>query len=283
MSFAIVPAPALGDGILGMVLAHNARRAGRDVFVLHRALVELRAWYPWARIEAPPANGLGAACEADALFVGDPARADDAASFAGPCLVFGKQHWHRDAPYLESLRAACAPAFDLPGWDDGPGLVAPTPRTVVARRVVLHPTSANPAKDWSPGRWQRLAQLLAARGWDPVFLVAPEQETRWRALAGDVPVAVPGALGAVAAWLQDAAGCIATDSGIGHLASALGVPTLAVFRKASAARFWAPAWPPVGTVAPCWRLPGGGGHRFWRAFLRPARVLAAFEALAARA
>ncbi len=280
MTLAILPAPALGDGVLAMTLAHAAHRAGRDVLVLHDAMAELQAWYPWARIEAPPAEGLGAAADADALFLGDPQRASAADGFGGPALVFGKQHWKRDAPYLVSLRATAEPVLGPLDWDGASGIVAPRARVAQPRRVALHPTSGNAAKDWPPRHWLRLAERLKEHAWLPAILAAPQDEARWQDLVGErVPVVVPGRLDAVAAWLQDGAACIGTDSGIAHLASAVGVPTLALFRKRSSARFWAPAWQPAATVAPRLRLPGGRGHRFWRALMRPRRVFEAFEGL----
>lgn len=284
MTLALVPAPALGDGILAMVLAHNAHRAGQDVVVLHPALPELAAWYPWARIEAPPDEGLGAAAEADALFVGDPVRAEAAAAFDGPKVVFGKGHWMRDRPYLDSLRAACVSRFDLPAWDDAPGTVAPGPREPANARVALHPTSGNPVKAWPPARWLALAEGLQRMHFNPVFLVAPDDEARWRAHAGAVcPVEAPGPLDAVAAWLRNSLGCIATDSGIAHLASAVGCPTVAVFRKASAATFWGPAWGRAGTVAPRLPLPAALRRRVWPRLISPERVVLMFDAVAMRA
>ena len=284
MTLAIVPAPALGDGILAMTLAHSAHRSGRDVLVLHPALPELARWYPWARIEAPAASGLGAAAEAEALFVGDPARHEEATAFTGPTVLFGKDDWMRDRPYLESLRAACEGPLGLDTWDNASGIVPPTARTPEGPRVALHPTSANPTKDWTPARWLTLAGLMQQQSWQPEFLVAPADADRWRDLVGDLcPVAVPGALDDVALWLQDRVGCIATDSGIAHLASALGVPTVAVFRKASAAAFWGPAWGRAGTVAPRWSLPAPLRRRVWPALLGPGQVLRMFDAVAVRA
>lgn len=282
MHLGVIPAPALGDGILAMVLAHNAHRAGMRVTIWHDPLVGLRALYPWARIEPLPADDVQAAvAETDALFVGHPDHR--ACAVDGPTLAFDKSHWLRDRPYLASLRAACGPVFGLEDWDDGPGLVAPEPTARDGRVVALHPTSANPVKNWPPDRWLALAARLEARHWRPTFLVAPADLPAWEDHAGDaLPVVAPGPLDPVARWLVDAGGCIATDSGIAHLASALGRPSLAIFRKASAARFWGPAWGRRGATSPRWRLPGGGGHRLWTRLLSPQRVLEHYEALVRR-
>ncbi len=282
MTVAILSARALGDGLLGMVLAHNLQRAGRPAVVLHTALTELGAWFPWATLEAHPGEELATRLQAcDALFVSDPSLVADGPKLPEPTVRFGKDQWLRDEPYLHSLRAACVGPFQLDTWSDAPGLIAPSDLPpAVPRRIALHPTSANASKNWPVSRWLHLAQALARAGWLPQVLLAAAEVDAWSAEAGDaIPVAVPGTLDAVARWLHGCDACIATDSGIAHLASALGLPTLSIFRKASAARFWAPAWGRVATVTAPWRLPGGGGHRLWGSLLSPARVQRAFERL----
>jgi hypothetical protein len=280
---ALLSAPALGDGLLCLVLARNLLRAGREPVLYHTQLVALRDWFPWARIEPLPEGAAQRALlrESAAVFVGDATLVDAGAVRHGRDVIFEKARWDRRRPYLESLQRACAPVFGLRTWQDDvdarpPASAAPA----VPRRVALHPTSARAAKNWPARRWVALAGRLRADGWRPEVLLAPGEEEVWRAQAGPaVPVAVPGALEAVADWLHACTACIGTDSGIAHLASALGRPTLTIFRKRSAARFWAPAWGRTAVVVPPWRLPGAGGHRYWNRLLRARRVHGAFRTL----
>ena len=284
MDVAVLSARALGDGILALVLARNLRAAGHGVTLHHDALVELAPWLPDVRL-APLPRGPARAellATAPALFLGDPDFEEGPAPTGQARVVFRKSLWERTQPYLRSLERACAAPFGLDTWSDDAGLLAPpmpqAPRAT--HRIALHPTSARPAKNWPPDRWVQLGARLRAEGWAPEVLLATDEVEAWRRKAGDVlPVAVPGRLDAVAAWLQGARACVATDSGIAHLASAVGTPTLTIFRKRSAARFWAPHWGRTAVVAAPWRLPGGRGHRLWGRLLSARRVQSALDAL----
>ncbi|HXA49655.1 MAG TPA: glycosyltransferase family 9 protein [Candidatus Acidoferrum sp.] len=95
--------------------------------------------------------------------------------------------------------------------------------------AVVHPFSGSPRKNWPLDRFQRLAAKLPI----PV---------RWCAGEEDPPL--PGAvripdLFDLAKFLAGAALYIGNDSGITHLAAAVGTPTLAIF-VASDPAVWAP-------------------------------------------
>ena len=283
---ALVSARALGDGLLALTLAENLRRAGRRTVLYHSQLTEMAAWFPSAAIAPlPEGRALDALLrDAPAWFLGDRTLAseDVLAGSGKERLVFGKDRWDRERPYLRSLAAAAQEAFALTWSGNENGLVPPDPSRPRAhpRRICIHPTSARPAKNWSARNFVALADRLADSGYEPVFLLAPGEEDAWRAAAGATHAyAVPGTLDAVAAWLYGSGAAITTDSGIGHLASNVGLPTLALFRKRSASRFWAPAWSRVRVVTAPVRLPGKAGHRHWDRLLRPGRVARAFEAL----
>jgi heptosyltransferase-3 len=280
----LLPARALGDGLLTLVLARNLLAAGHPVRFHHSQLHALRAWFPAVAIEPlPEAAARDALVQgADALFVGDPellSPAQRSPQGERPWLIFTKDHWDRRRPYLHSLATASTRAFQFPWTGDENGMTPPgeSLATKVKRRVCIHPLSARPQKNWPASNFVELAGLLSKAGYEPVFLLAPGEEEIWESVAGSAfPTAVPGPLDEVALWLGASGAAIATDSGIGHLASNLGVPTLSLFRKPSSARFWRPAWGTVRVVTPPLRLPGKRGHRLWGHLLTPRRVAAAF-------
>jgi hypothetical protein len=281
-----VSARALGDGLLTLVLAENLRRAGRAATLYHTQLTELATWFPKATIQPLPDGDALAALLArtDAWFVGDPALVGEEAPAirGGQQLVFTKQHWLRSAPFLQSLEREARRTFRLETWTDENG-IAPPPeaaRAQHARRVCLHPTSGSENKNWPADRFVALAERLRQEGYEPVFLLAEQDVAVWRDRVGDaVPCIAPGSLDLVAAYLRASGAAITTDSGIGHLASNVGLPTLTLFRKRSAARFWAPCWGRVHTVTASLRLPGAAGHRHWGRLLSVGRVRAAFQRL----
>ena len=104
------------------------------------------------------------------------------------------------------------------------------------RFAVIHPFSGSPRKNWPLENFQRLAQRLER--------VMP---VNWCAGPEDPPL--PGAvqipdLYDLACWLARAQLYLGNDSGITHLAAAVGTPVLALFGPTNPA-VWAPRGPHV--------------------------------------
>ncbi|MGA2275428.1 MAG: glycosyltransferase family 9 protein [Bryobacteraceae bacterium] len=102
--------------------------------------------------------------------------------------------------------------------------------------AVIHPFSGSPRKNWPLEKF-----LLLARG------LERRMPVRWCAGPEDPPL--PGAhriddLYELACWLAQAALYIGNDSGITHLAAAVGTPVLAIFGPTDPA-VWAPRGPHV--------------------------------------
>jgi ADP-heptose:LPS heptosyltransferase len=114
----------------------------------------------------------------------------------------------------------------------------------------VHPGSGGKRKCWPAQRFAELAARLRA----PVLLLeGPADADACRefaeALASSVPAArVTGvSLSRLAALLSESRGYMGNDSGVSHLAAALGVPTIAVFGPTDPA-VWAPLGPEVSVV-----------------------------------
>jgi heptosyltransferase-3 len=126
----------------------------------------------------------------------------------------------------------------------GGDLAAPAnPRIVCPRAnagfAVIHPFSASPKKCWPLERYRSLARLLE-----------PHMPVRWCAGPED---ALPDALRiddlySLACWLATARVYIGNDSGITHLAAAVGTPVVALFGPTDP-RIWAPRGPHVRVIA----------------------------------
>jgi ADP-heptose:LPS heptosyltransferase len=130
--------------------------------------------------------------------------------------------------YLDQMNALAERAVD------------PTPRIPcsVEREnfAVIHPFSGSPRKNWPLEKFQMLARGLERR-----------MPVHWCAGAEDPPLA--GAerfddLYVLACWLAKAALYIGNDSGITHLAAAVGTPVLAIFGPTDPA-IWGPRGPNV--------------------------------------
>lgn len=133
----------------------------------------------------------------------------------------------------------------MPGWRTQ---VLPGRR---GSQIVIHPGSGSRKKNLPSGTWARAAELLGAASGLPVrILRGPAEIERG---AGD-PGASPGTLRCET--LDDLLGALGrtslflgNDSGPGHLAAALGVPTVSVFGPSDPA-IWRPLGRWVRIVAP---------------------------------
>jgi ADP-heptose:LPS heptosyltransferase len=109
--------------------------------------------------------------------------------------------------------------------------------------VSLHPGSGSVLKNWPVEQFALLAdgvrRSMSAR---PLFILGEADAVAARALprlAPAVPALINRTLKEVASVIAVSRGCVGNDSGITHLAAALGVPVVALFCPTDAA-MWGP-------------------------------------------
>lgn len=282
----ILAARGLGDGLLSAALGRAAQRAGAVVRVWSTPLVALSDYLPNLPVQALPPESERAALlsQEDFVYVGtaDLAQGTQAAKSR---WIFTKGSVDRGAPFLSATASALAKAVGYPAPAAGSPLHLPAEVKpgLQVRRVVLHGESSTVAKCWGAPRLAALARRLLAAGWQPVLLVPPDRLAGWtEQVRGELDIVSFGALGDVAAYLAESAAAVTMDSGIGHLASAVGCPVVAIFRRASSARFWQPAWGRTATVSPRLGVPRALGPALWRTLIGARRVERTLYALLER-
>jgi len=126
--------------------------------------------------------------------------------------------------------------------------IAPPPSATAppSRFVALHPSSGSPRKNWPQERFEALAKLARAAGLDIVWIEGEADAQVVRSLMQKVPgrVASQLPLRELSAVLAQSAVFIGNDSGVSHLAAAVGAATVAVFRGTDPVQ-WAPRGPRV--------------------------------------
>jgi ADP-heptose:LPS heptosyltransferase len=158
-------------------------------------------------------------------------------------------HWSRHASeyYAECLGLSELPPLRL--------AIAPAGTPL---DVVIHPGSGSPTKNWPLENFREVADAFVAQGRRVTWCAGPAEEERGGLsplhdddLRGLSLVELARRLGTARLYLGN-------DSGITHLAAALGVPTLAVFGPTDP-RIWGPRgrrvrilqgdpWPSAGDV-----------------------------------
>lgn len=113
--------------------------------------------------------------------------------------------------------------------------------------ILVHPGSGGRAKVWPGSRFIELASRLKGAGYRVNWVLGPAEEG-FRPPLED-PVHRNCTLHVLCGLVQGARLFIGNDSGVTHLASALGVPAIAIFGPSDLA-VWRPVGGPVVTVTP---------------------------------
>jgi ADP-heptose:LPS heptosyltransferase len=132
---------------------------------------------------------------------------------------------------------------DLVALDDALSGVPTGLRPQNAGYAVVHPGASDPVRRWPPSRFAAVADHLVHSGL-PVVLTGSATETtvtaRVRAAMTTRALDLAGrtSLGALGALLAGARLVVTNDTGVGHLADAVGTPSVRIFRASEPAR-WA--------------------------------------------
>lgn len=178
--------------------------------------------------------------------------------YRSPLLEHGHAIDHLLQP-LESLalytRGAAA-RLDLGPAARAAGRQLAAQRGITGPFAVLHPGSGSPRKNWPLARFLAAAQRLQAeRGWTPMLLTGEADQNVAAQLAA-APTGFPHSndlsLPEAAHLLSAAEFYLGNDSGITHLAAALGTPTCALFGPTDPAQ-----WAPRGNHVRVVQAPGG--------------------------
>lgn len=271
----IHPAGALGDFVLTWPLLRTLSAAGRRVGVVAAASKALLAGRvlgvrpfpdhlpPWTGLWAGDANAAPMPGVGRVIAFGDrPAAWHAAATTLCPHarLVVEPRTLDRRVAVEIARKHGPGPIHELAsGAADGP--------------VVLHAGAGGEPKRWPLGAWLALADGL--RG--GAVLAAGEAELeRWpgadRAAFERAGGRFLTDLGSLADLLAGARAVVAADTGPGHLAAQLGLPTLSLFGPTDPE-----CWAPIGARTAVLRAPNSR-----MADLTPDQVRAALDGLLAR-
>ena len=195
----------------------------------------------------------------DGTFQANVARSSKAQFIAGPHRPDESQAIHATEVFLKPLErlaifgADPVPRLELVSLTD----VAMPP----GRWLAVHPGSGSDKKNWPESKWLELLPSLLASEKLNLLLVGGEAEgERLERLSARIPanrfkVARDLPLATLAHWLKQCIGLIGHDSGISHLAAALGLPTLVLWGTGHES-----IWRPRGERVSILRHPNGLPH-----------------------
>jgi ADP-heptose:LPS heptosyltransferase len=100
------------------------------------------------------------------------------------------------------------------------------PRT--SDRVMVHTGAGRPLRVWPLARYRALVEHLRLQNYNVLVACDPDQESWWQE-AGETKLATPRSVTELIDLLDRTGAFIGNDSGAGHLAAILGVPTFTLF------------------------------------------------------
>lgn len=188
----------------------------------------------------------------DSIFQANVARCSKAQFIAGPHRPDESAGVHATAVLLKPLERLA-----IFGADPVPRLTLnPQPSTLSV--LALHPGSGSEKKNWPEARWAELLQhLVRATEFNLLVVGGEAEEGRLERLTASLPacryqLARRLPLAQLAQRLAGCAAYVGHDSGITHLAAALGLPTLALWGGSVEA-----VWRPLGDNVTVVRDAGG--------------------------
>lgn len=293
---AIFSCMGLGDGLISLVLAHNLAQHGRKVTLFHPILKGMESWFPYLNIRPFPEH-IETFDHYYIFHEKSPwmAKVEEQCTkeFPEKTLILNPIATEkRDYPwwengrfdgtqsFVDNLQRFCNQILYLTPTTKSNGITIP-PHVVPFRfpkRVIIHPTSSRPGKNWPPEKYIELAHMLQKKGFEPVFILTESEKKTWP--ASDIPTPQINSLDALAAYVCESGYMIGNDSGVGHLASCLGIPTLTICRNRKPIRFWRPSWAAGIIVTPPAWIPNIKGIRWrdqhWQKLISADRVLHSF-------
>jgi hypothetical protein len=284
---AILGGRGLGDNLIEMVLAENARRAGFRTTMYSDVLSSLAEWFPLHRMlpSLPPERMEGELRCYDRILEPKPPRMLLDQAILNRWVDYGRMY-RDDRSQVQNMVAISRQVFDLEAATAEIGIVAPGALIWrrFADRVCIHPTSAETCKNWLPRRFLRLGLRLAAAGFSVAFIMSRGECEAWRPVIGEAfPLHGFASVAECAAFLYESGYFIGNDSGGGHLASCLGIPTLSIHGRKGKAVRWRPDWGAVEVVTPRINLIGSLlRQHYWKYMLPVGAVERGFFRLVRR-
>lgn len=299
MKAAVICSKGMGDGLMMMTASHRLKMEGYEVTTFQDLMGELSPWFPGHHFAKR--STITTLDAFDFILL-----QNDNTPFSFDLIDRNRKKIHifyasyepkkhrpltaedvvfdRSQPMVKNIAEGIAAILNLdhPLYENG--ITPPEDLTYRKhqKRVVIHPTSTTPKRTWTAEKFIALAHLLEDKGWEPVFSVGPNERNEWEArLKGLFPLPSFPNLSSLAAYLYKSHFLIGNESGTGHLASNLGIPTLIVASCPKQMALWRPGFLPGQVVTPPPYVPNFKFLRLrekkWQSFISPKRILKAYQ------
>ncbi len=293
---AIVCSDGLGDGLVMLIASCHLRTIGYEPVIFSPHLSGFGPWLPEERPRPHPKSWPEALETFDAVLLqhDNTARAHAIASLRTPrfpVYVFYTNYrlskhgplpnplvfdycFDESRTMVDNIVCGLEALFSSKALSDT-GLRPPAHlvHRKFDRRVALHPISGHPFRNWPKRKFLALSKRLKSLGFEPFFLLTPDLRGEWP----EENALFFSSLQDLAAFIYESGYFIGNNSGPGHLASSLSIPTLILGHQELHLRFWRPGWLQGGILFPSRKIPKPLRDRYWKLFISIRSVLNSFK------
>lgn len=286
-NIAVFCANGLGDGLLSMVIAHNLYLNGHFVTIYSNILYHMKDCFSNVRIKPfVSEESLGEELSAyDFIIAFDHSMVSRSCKRGEETFILLESSYDKKKSMLENILSVCKENLSLPSptRDNGMRIPGDALYRCFSKRVLIHPFSSSEKKNWPLEKFVKLAKSLRKEDFRPIFLASPEERNSRECIFieekgldlisfSDFPSLIK--------YVYESGYMIGNDSGPGHLASFLRIPTLSIFARKSYSHLWRPGWGIGETVSPVIPLLGSSlRQKYWKNFLLASKVLKSFKSL----
>lgn len=301
---AVVCGAGLGDALIMMIASHAFQEAGYEVCTFTRHLSSFGKWFEGFKFYLPdhPDRWEEALTGYDTVVLQheNSLRAQTICSLHQKGVIkrlivfYNNYRYEKHGPLrpesdfafnesesmAKNVSLAIQKIFSLstPSKEIGLKIPAGLVHKKHPKRVVIHPTSSSPKKNWFPRKFLKLSRKLQSLGYQVVFAVSTNERPDWLFVEKEgIGLPLLSRLEDLAHLLYESGHFVGNDSGPGHLASYLQIPSviLAIFRQSIS--HWRPDWLPSTVLLPPKWAPNLKGLRLreqkWQYFISVRKVL----------
>lgn len=298
MRCALFCSKGLGDGLIFLLIANNLKKNGIEVEIFHDFLFDLYPnfldfkIFPYPdKITLKKRMGLydlviintdDREINIETQRIAKDLKIKNYLIHATTCkrAPIGSYPLDRNKTLVENLFCFCKEELKLEKVKKDNGI---TPLKLFNKynRIVIHPTSTNEKRNWPLEKYIKLSQELKKIGFKISFILTKDEigkHLHLRDLGIEIPVLKD--LNEVASYIYESRAMIGNDSGIGHLASSLKVPTFTIFTSFRKKAFWKPDFFLSDGIAPLSILPKWFKlrERYWKQLISTKSVYKKFLA-----
>lgn len=300
---AVFCSKGLGDGLLFLIVSNNLKNNNLSVTTYHDFLGDLN-WFQDLEIKKYPkiediervlssydlvivnTDSCIANEEIQKYLINNPSKKSyflHATTCKGKNLP-GNYYLDRNSSMVSNLEKFCKDELKVASSCRENGIFAPKELSYrkYRNRIVIHPTSKSEVRNWPQEKFLKLSHRLQNDGFSISYIVPEEEREEW-AWVNNHGICLPkvDTLEKLASYIYESAFFLGNDSGVGHLASCLKIPTFTIFSSRRKQLFWRPDWHLGDGISPLGIIPNFKGLRlrekFWKFFVEEYRVYRKFS------